>query len=163
MADGPWSPPITSTARLAVMGCIQWKGSANSGEAGSGRPDQFRQHRMRVRWANTIASKQPRSGKHSRFGLGLDDLAPTVKAVRADVVTQMHFTRGRFDRNRRLLQMLVRAMHAALGRRFLVLLYGHGATPCEKSKDCTRPAAEAGRLFALFETGQGRERRRAGG
>lgn len=89
---------------------------------------------MRASWTNTIASRQPQSGKHSRFGLGLDDLAPAVKTVWADVMTQMHFTRGRFDRNWRLLKMLVRAMHAAFGRRFLVLLDGHGATPYENRK-----------------------------
>ncbi len=54
--------------------------------------------------------------------------------------------------------MLVRAMHAALGRRFLVLLDGHSATPCEKSNDCTR-AGFLGleNLARLFQARQRRE------
>jgi hypothetical protein len=35
----------------------------------------------------------------SSFGLGLDDLASTVKTCGADVVAQMHFTSGGFDCN----------------------------------------------------------------
>jgi hypothetical protein len=57
--------------------------------------------------------------------LGLDDLSAAVIAVRADVVTQMGFTRARLDGKRCALQEIMRAVHAAFGRRFLVLLDCH--------------------------------------
>jgi hypothetical protein len=56
---------------------------------------------------------------------GLDDLAASVKAVGANVVAQMRFARGRFDRQRRVGQKIVRAMHTTLGRGLLVLLDCH--------------------------------------
>jgi hypothetical protein len=56
---------------------------------------------------------------------GLQDFAATIVAVRADVVTQVRFARGRLDGERRNAQMVVRAMHTALGRGLLVLLNGH--------------------------------------
>jgi hypothetical protein len=56
---------------------------------------------------------------------GLQDFAATIVAVRADVVTQMRFTRGRFDCERRNAQVVVGTMHTALGRGLLVLLNGH--------------------------------------
>ena len=75
----------------------------------------------------------------------------------------MHFTRGGLKRHRGLPQMLVRAMHAALGRRFLVLLDGHGATPCEKSNDCTCVGfLGLKNLARLFQACQRREGRLAG-
>jgi len=37
----------------------------------------------------------------------------------------MHFTRRRLHREGRVGEMIVRAMHPALGRRLLVLLNGH--------------------------------------
>ena len=45
------------------------------------------------------------------------------------MVTQMHLTRGRLNRQRRCRQKVMGAMHAALGGRFLVLLNCHGDTP----------------------------------
>ena len=68
--------------------------------------------------------------KNSRIGrlrvdFGLQYLATTVKTGRADVVTQMRFARGRFDRSTRNIQGIVRAVHAALGGRLFVLLNGH--------------------------------------
>ena len=67
--------------------------------------------------------KMPRSG-FGRFGL--DHLAPTVKTVGADVVTQMHFASCRLYSHIRCSQRIMRAVHAAFGRRFFVLLNGHG-------------------------------------
>src|SRR5690606_41503299 len=57
--------------------------------------------------------------------LGLDDFLAAVVAARADVVTQMRFAGGRLDGQRRIAQRIVRAMHAALRRRLLVLLDSH--------------------------------------
>jgi len=64
-------------------------------------------------------------GIKSSVCLGLQDLAAAIKTVRADVVTQMHFTCGRLDRSTRSNQSIVRTMHATLGRRLFVLLNGH--------------------------------------
>jgi len=57
--------------------------------------------------------------------LGLHDLAATIKTVRADVVTQMHLTRGRLDSGGRRGQKLVRAVHTPLRRCLFVLLNCH--------------------------------------
>ncbi|CAM2193834.1 protein of unknown function [Paraburkholderia kururiensis] len=57
--------------------------------------------------------------------LRLDDLLAAVITIRADVVTQMHFTRARLDSQRGRLKEIVRAVHAALRRRLLVLLNCH--------------------------------------
>jgi hypothetical protein len=57
--------------------------------------------------------------------LGLQDLATTVEAIGADVVTQMGFTSGGFHGNARHIQGIVRTVHAALGRRLFVLLNSH--------------------------------------
>ena len=57
--------------------------------------------------------------------LGLENLAPTVEAVRADVVTQVRFASRRLDSQRRRDQKVVGAMHAALRRGFFVLLNSH--------------------------------------
>ena len=48
------------------------------------------------------------------FGLGLDDFATTVKPGGADVVAQVHFTRGRLDRDAGYDQGIVRTVHATL-------------------------------------------------
>jgi hypothetical protein len=60
-----------------------------------------------------------------RVDFRLQNLAATVKPGRADVVAQMRFAGGRLDRSTRDIQGIVRAMHAALGGRLLVLLNGH--------------------------------------
>src|SRR5690606_6927180 len=57
--------------------------------------------------------------------LGLENLAAAVETVGADVVTQVQFARGRLDGRGRVDQCIVRTMHAALRRTFLVLLNGH--------------------------------------
>jgi hypothetical protein len=59
------------------------------------------------------------------FAFGLDDFAATIKAVGADMVAQVRFTRSRLNSQRRIGQEIVRAMHAALGRGFFVLLDCH--------------------------------------
>jgi len=59
------------------------------------------------------------------FAFGLDDFAATIKAVGADMVTQMRFAGGRLDGQRRIGQKIVRTVHAALGRGFFVLLDSH--------------------------------------
>src|SRR5512138_2021654 len=58
-------------------------------------------------------------------GLGPDDFLAAVIAARADVMPQMHFAADRFHGERRLGEEIVRAMHAALRGRFLVLLDCH--------------------------------------
>jgi len=45
------------------------------------------------------------------FALDLDYLFATVKAGWADVVTQMVFARGRFNRRRRVAQKIMGAVH----------------------------------------------------
>jgi hypothetical protein len=57
--------------------------------------------------------------------LGLQNLATTVKTVGADVMATMRFTGGRLNCDRWRHQEVVRTMHAALGRGFLVLLNSH--------------------------------------
>jgi hypothetical protein len=59
------------------------------------------------------------------IALGLDDFAATIKAIGADMVTQMGFTRGCFNSQRRGGQEIVRAVHATLGRGFFILLNSH--------------------------------------
>ena len=58
--------------------------------------------------------------------LGLQHLAATVEAGGADVMTQVRFARGGLHCDARHVQCIVRAVHAALGRRFFILLNGHG-------------------------------------
>src|SRR6185312_946971 len=58
-------------------------------------------------------------------GLGANDLLAAVIAARADVVPQMHLAAHRLDCERRLREKIMRAVHAALARRFLVLLDCH--------------------------------------
>ena len=60
-----------------------------------------------------------------RFGFAFQHFATTVKAVRADVVAQVGFASRGLNRNARNVQGIVRAVHTAFGRRFLVLLDGH--------------------------------------
>ena len=60
------------------------------------------------------------------FGLGLDDFATTVKPRRADVVAQVNFASGGLHGDAGNDQGVVRTVHAALGRRFFVLLNCHG-------------------------------------
>jgi hypothetical protein len=57
--------------------------------------------------------------------LGLEDFTTTVKAVRADVVTQVGFTGRWFDTQLRRDQEVVRAVHTALGWGLLILLNCH--------------------------------------
>jgi hypothetical protein len=56
---------------------------------------------------------------------GLHNLAATVKAGRADVVTQVRFASGGLHSGTRNVERIMRAMHAAFGRRLFVLLNGH--------------------------------------
>jgi hypothetical protein len=68
-----------------------------------------------------LCEEKPGSG----FGFGLQHLATTVEAGRADVVTQMGFTGRRFNRNARHSQGIVRTVHTAFGRGLFILLDGH--------------------------------------
>src|SRR5690348_2119657 len=69
--------------------------------------------------------RDPRAA--SLVGLGPDDFLAAVITARADVMPQMHFAADRFHGERRLGEEIVRAMHAALRGRFLVLLDCHHA------------------------------------
>ena len=60
-----------------------------------------------------------------RFRFGFQDLATAVKASRADMVAQMNLTCGGLYCNTWHVECVVRTVHAALGRRFFVLLDGH--------------------------------------
>src|SRR5204862_4114675 len=48
-----------------------------------------------------------------------------ISSAGAVMVTPVHSSGHRLDRERRIGQKIVRSMHVALGRRFLVLLYSH--------------------------------------
>src|SRR2546428_88652 len=67
----------------------------------------------------------PGDGHRLRVGLGLDDLLAAIVAAGTDVVAQVHLSTHRLDTERRLGQKVVSAVHAALRRRFLVLLDSH--------------------------------------
>jgi hypothetical protein len=60
------------------------------------------------------------------FGFGLQHLATTVETGGADVVAQVDFASGGFDGDTWHNQSVVRTVHAALRRRFFVLLNCHG-------------------------------------
>ena len=83
------------------------------------------QHRSPRRLGVQTGRNQLIEQQESIVRLGLDDLLAPIVAIGADVVTQVHFARGGLDGNRRVFQVIVRTMHAALGRRLLVLLNGH--------------------------------------
>src|SRR5258706_8820317 len=102
VTGGPWSPPIASTAIVTGIGSMRTRQRPSAKKA--------------RRWP-------PGSGLD--VGLGLDDLLAPIVTARADVMTPMHFTGDRLDRERRIGQKVVGAMHVALGRRFLVLLNSH--------------------------------------
>src|SRR5687767_13542374 len=72
---------------------------------------------------------RPRAGHCTKSGLllalGLEDLLAPVISVGADVMPQVHFAGGRLERQRRIGQRIVRAVHAALRGRLPVLLYCH--------------------------------------
>jgi hypothetical protein len=59
------------------------------------------------------------------FGLAFKHLASAVKTGWADVVAKMRLTGGGLYSNARYGKGIVRAVHAALGRRFFILLDGH--------------------------------------
>jgi hypothetical protein len=78
-----------------------------------------------------VANTAKRLPQHARPDLfsssfGLDDLTATVKAVRRDVVAQVHFTSGGLYCGAWGVQSVVGTVHAALGRGFFVLLNCHG-------------------------------------
>src|SRR5690606_5574959 len=62
----------------------------------------------------------------SGFSLDLQNLSATVKTVGVDVMTQVDFAGRRLHSDSGHIQCTVRTVHAALGRRFFVLLNGHG-------------------------------------
>jgi len=57
--------------------------------------------------------------------LGLENLFATIETVRADVVTHVRLAAGRFNRQLRGNQKIVRTMHATLGRGLFILLNSH--------------------------------------
>jgi len=57
--------------------------------------------------------------------LGLENLATAIVTIRADVMTQVRFTSGWLHSQRRNAQVIVRAVHTALGWGLLILLDGH--------------------------------------
>ena len=71
------------------------------------------------------SSKAEPMRKLAVISLGIQNLAATVKTVRADVMTQVHFTGRRLNRGGRRGQKVVSTVHATLGGGFLVLLNGH--------------------------------------
>jgi hypothetical protein len=88
--------------------------------------------------------------ERSGFDFGLQHFSTAIETGRADVMAQMRLAGGRLDREAGLGERLMGAMHAALGRRLLVLLNGHGIL----LKPALRRAARlgAGRLRAVAES-----------
>jgi hypothetical protein len=63
--------------------------------------------------------------KQKLISFGLNYFFATIVPTRADVVTQMRLSRRRLNRQRRISQKIVRAMHAAFGWGLLILLNCH--------------------------------------
>src|SRR5258706_3327630 len=77
-----------------------------------------------------IADEKPGLAQFfARSLLRLDDLLAAVVAGRRDVVAQVRLTGGRLYAGWWGREEVVRPMHAALRRRLLVLLNGHGVSP----------------------------------
>ena len=142
-------------------------------EAGGGLGVRIALQAMRLDISSTRAARCPGRGRRSQaasratpragcdrsqppgrsgVGLGLQNLAATIEAGRADVVAQVHFARGGLDRRARGRQRIVRTVHAALGGRLLVLLDSHFETPGNAADassrsvnpcPCFRPQANA--------------------
>ncbi len=88
---------------------------------------------MRVVTVESLARRLNQCARRDLLvALGLDDFLAAIKPGRADVMTAMNLSRGRFDRRGRVRQKVVRAMHPTLRRRLLVLLDSHGQ-PREKA------------------------------
>jgi hypothetical protein len=68
------------------------------------------------------------------ISLGIKHFTATIKAGRADMVTQMHFAGGRLDGRRRRGQKVVRTVHATLRGGFFILLNSHNVLQITKSK-----------------------------
>jgi hypothetical protein len=81
--------------------------------------------RENVKRADREAKRRRRDAIKRLVVLRLDDFPATIVAIGADVVAQMHFARARLDGQWRCIEEIVRAMHAALGCRFFVLLDCH--------------------------------------
>src|SRR5450755_1239469 len=78
-------------------------------------------------WPRAVRTSTMRSrhGSGLLVCLGLDDLLAAVVTARADVMAKMDLAADRFHRKRRLGKKRVGAMHAALRRRFFILLDSH--------------------------------------
>src|SRR5687768_497195 len=112
---GPWSPPMQSTARMVVM----------APTVGVNRPICGRRRDEGPAAPRGAAGPRDPVDAGSGVVLGLHDLAAAIEARGADVVTQVRFARGGLHRDARRDQGIVRTVHAALGRRLLVLLDSH--------------------------------------
>src|SRR5690606_6028213 len=75
--------------------------------------------------SNARPAPGPAASPGSLVGLGLYDFLAAIVTGRADVMTQVDFTRGGFEGTRTSLKPVVRATHVAPRRRLLVLLNGH--------------------------------------
>lgn len=74
----------------------------------------------------TLCKYETRNSPACLFvGFGLDYFFAAVETVRRYVVTQMRFARCWLDSQRWVGQKVMRAVHATLGRRLLVLLNCH--------------------------------------
>src|SRR4051812_39058328 len=104
---------MQSTARVVVM-----TATVERNRRGSAR--------SRKRPGLLGASRARERDRGSGVVLGLHDLAAAVETGGADVVTQVRFAGGRLHCDTRHRQRVVRTVHAALRRRLLVLLDGHG-------------------------------------
>src|SRR3990170_5673959 len=102
----PWSPPIASIANVT------------STKRSWGNENWERKRKRSRPWRSAAL-------RNRLLALGLDYLFATVKAGRADMVTQMSLARRWLDRRRRVGQKIVGTVHTALGRGLFILLNCH--------------------------------------
>src|SRR6185369_8353012 len=119
VTGGPKSPPMQSTATAMRIGPLL----RDQHRRGAGAPAVHAHRCMPVLYAALCTPMaRPDSGL---VVLALDHFLAAVVAARADVVPQVHLARGGLHRQRRRGEEIVRPVHAALGRRLLVLLNCH--------------------------------------
>jgi hypothetical protein len=83
------------------------------------------EHKKKRRKVMNLPRRFPGLNEQLLVVFGLQDFTATIKAVWADMVTHVRFTRGWFDAQLRSDEKVVRAVHAAFRRGFFVLLNSH--------------------------------------
>jgi hypothetical protein len=99
---------IATVTPIGISRDVMWK---QVGEKKGGAAREAL-HRLQYRAAASVT-------------LGRNDFPAAIETIGADVVTQMHLTGRRFDRERGGAERVVRTAHAAARGGLLVLLNGH--------------------------------------